>query len=175
MTGVGRYHPLGRTAAHAHMGFLHTHGDRVSIGSTVESVLNVLYHGDSYLLAVVPDRDPDVDDQRSRYVRVWRYLFADEDSVSDLLAWPSGSPGLRLIAFSFNEPTDDKEVEAKIMRESVFEEDSLIRLPDHGGFTNDLIVMAAHYLLVYAILDRRWERDRRLRQATMKGPVDRRI
>lgn len=136
-------------------------------------MLNVLYDGDAYLLAVVPHRDPDVADERSRYVRFWRYLFAGEDSVSDLLAWPTGSPGLRLIALSFNAPTD--QVDRKITRESVFEEDGLIVLPNHGGFTNDLIVMAAHYLLVYAILDRRWERDWRLRQETMKGPVDRRI
>lgn len=178
ITGLGRYHPLGKTAAHVHMAFCHTHADHVSVGSTVESTLNVLFHGGAYLLAVVPNTDPavdpDPDDQSSRYVRFGDYLFEGTNTVSRLLARPSGSPGLRMVAFTFNDP--DRTYEKDIRNQSRYEDDGLIVLPDHDDrFANDLVVMAAHYFFAYALLDLRWERDSRLREETMHGPTDRRI
>ena len=180
ITGLGRYHPIGRAAVQSHMAFLHTQAAHVSIGSTVESLMNVLHHGDCYMVTVLP-HDPE--EWGSDYSRCWDYL----SNCYNKLSRPRNSPGLRVLAFSFNpdyEQRDEQQferLEDDIQRLSEFRNDSIIVLPDRSadladdGFVNDLVVMAAHYLLVYAILDRRWPQDRYLRDEVMHGPSDRRM
>lgn len=71
----------------------------------------------------------------------------------------------------FNKDADDQRVERTLQARSVYGEDSVIWLPAADDrFTQDVLVAVAHYLLVYAILDRRWTQDRQLRQEITRGP-----
>lgn len=177
ISSLGHYHPLGREASQTHHGFLHTHAEHVNLGSIRHSRLNVLYRGNAYLITALPDSEKEKD----AYRRCYDYLFGYETAIENLLTWPSNSPGLRLIVFSYNEDRDRTNIEDRTETRSEYRDDGVVYLPDHrtddatNGFANDVTLVVANYLLVYAILDRRWEQDRQLRDEVMSGPTDRRI
>lgn len=78
------------------------------------------------------------------------------------------------MAFTFNDLTPDATVEQQMQARSLYGRDSIIQLPNGDdasphSFTWDVLVAVAHYLLVYAVLDRRWTQDRQLRQEIERG------
>jgi D-arabinose 5-phosphate isomerase GutQ len=178
-SSLGHYHPLGRVAAQTHSEFLHTHAEHLNLGSIRHSRINTLFRGNAYILAALPDAETEPE----TYKRCYKYLFGHEKAIETLLTWASPSPELRLIVMSFNrldEEDQERKVEHAVRRRSEYQDDGVIYLPDHtetvgNGMTNDMILTVANYLLVYAILDLRWDQDAQLREEVMSGPVDRRI
>lgn len=148
-----------------HTEFRHTNSTHVSLGSVQDAVLNVLYRGNAYLLTTIPDaEDTDV------YERCLHYLFRHQNSIDNLLKLNARPQDLEAIAFTFNHG-DEQRVEQTLQARSLYGDDSVIRLPEADDqFTRDVLVAVAHYLLVYAILDRRWAQDRQLREEITRGP-----
>lgn len=167
VASLGPHHSLGWIGVQAHTEFLHTNSTHCSLGSVRDAVLNVLYRGNAYLLTTLPENDmePDV------YERCLYYLFQYQNSIDNLLKLNARPQDLEGLAFSFNADADDQRVERTLQARSIYGEDSVIWLPDADDqFTRDVLVAVAHYLLVYAILDRRWAQDRQLREEIIRGP-----
>lgn len=176
VASLGHYHPLGREAAQTHHGFLHTHSEHVNLGSIRHSQLNVLYRGNAYLITALPDSETEAE----AYERCYDYLYGHKTSIYEFLIRASDSPGLRLVVFSFNKENRDTVIETETRKRSKYQNAAAIYLPDRSedemnGFANDVTLVVANYLLVYALLDRRWEQDAQLRNEVMSGPRDRRI
>lgn len=177
------WHQLSWLGVQAHIEFLHTNATHVSLGSVRDAVLNVLYRGNAVLLTTVPFVE-DVEDDRDRngpYSRTLNYLFGGGDSIDDLLRINLSKPGkLRLLAFTFNDL--EHQVENEIQVRSLYRDDAVIQLPDPADslddavsadmveLARDLTVATAHFVLVYAILEKRWTQDRKLREEVMRGP-----
>lgn len=174
VASLGPYNVLGWIGVQSHTDFLHTTAGHVDLGSVRDRVVNVLYHGDAYLVATIPDQETDW------YDRSLGYLFQHEDSIANLLRYPQKSRSFRVLAFTFNDR--DAPIETDIRRMALYGEDGLFRLPDPGdeaemeldaataAFGRDVMVAVAQYLLVYAILEERWDQDQQLRQEITRGP-----
>lgn len=178
---LGPWHQLSWLGVQSHTEFLHTNATHVNLASVRDAVLNVLYRGNAILVTTLPLADDAAD---GPYRRALQYLFRS-DSIDELLRLNLSKPGnLRLFAFTFNDPDDL--VENEIRLRSLYREDSLIQLPDPEDtldidedtdgeddrmeLAQDLTVATAHYLFVYAILEKRWTQDRQLREEVIRGP-----
>lgn len=179
LAGLGPFNALGWFGVQSHSEFLLTTAAHIDIGSIQNRLFNVLYHGEAYLVATLPLEETD------RYDRALNYLFSGQTSVASLLRYPRESRSFRVLAFTFNDL--ESRIENELQLVGLYGEDGLIPLPDPeavidgldpeeddelAAFGRDLLLAAAHYFLVYAILERRWEQDHRLREEVTRGPLE---
>lgn len=163
-TGTGRYTSHCHEFVQKYPELLYKNAVYEDPGSIRDRLLNLLYTEQALLCSIIPRN---AENSSGDYQMMANHLFQNRQSVDNLLKFNPEPKPLRLLCLTFNEASGS--YEQVCTSRSLYGDDSVIVLPHHDEpFINDLILYVAIYLLVYAILDRKWEQHPRVRQAIIR-------